>query len=412
MTSRFLFASAMKDLSRWWRDAPSILLWLGIPFLIGGLITIMMDGGDGNAPTGVLLVADQDDSLLSGLIVGAYSQDQLGDLISVRAVDVDEGDALMNAGEASAFLTLPEGFQDAFLNETPVTLTLKTNPSQTILPGIIEDVTEVLLDAGFYAQQLLGDEFARIQDSQSENVPDELFVAEVAVDIRNRIDSVAPKLFPPIIDLEIVEPPPAEPRPDIALLFLPGIVLMAILFSANSLANDYWLERDNGTLRRLVSAPGALLPFVAGKAMAVLMMVTFVAAITLLAGFLYHGISWWRFVPSLIWVAVGGVGLFAWFSALQMMFPNSKAANVLSLIVVFPLLMAGGSFFPLAALPDWIAAMGRLSPNGFVADRLTVEFTAAHAWAISARDWLVAFLIALSGLGVSSWRLKAGFARA
>ncbi len=411
MKAGFLLASATKDLSRWWRDAPAILIWLGIPFLIGGLITAMIDGGNGGSPTGVLLIADQDETLLSGLVAGAYSQDQLGELISVQQVSAEEGDALIDAGGASAFLTIPEGFQDAFLNDTPVTLTLKTNPSQTILPGIIEDVTEILLDVGFYAQQLLGDEIAKIQDGQTESVPDEVFVAEVAVDIQNRIDTIAPKLFPPVIDVEIVEPPPAEPQPDIALLFLPGIVMMAILFSANGLANDYWRERDSGTLRRLVSAPGVLFTFVAGKAVAALAIVGFVAGVTLLVGFAYHGISWGRFVPALIWVALSGVGLFAWFAAMQMLFTNSKAANVVSLIVVFPLLMAGGSFFPLAALPDWIAAIGRLSPNGFVADRLTVEFTASSAWAIPAKDWLVAVAIALSGLVVSTWRLQTGFAR-
>ncbi len=411
MNLAFLVASMRKDLARWRRDAPAILIWLGIPFLIGGLITAMIDSGGGASPSGILLIADQDETVLSGLVAGAYSQDQLGELISVQQVDAEQGEALINAGEASGFLTIPEGFQEAFLNDTPVTLTLKTNPSQTILPGIIEDVTEVLLDAGFYAQQLLGDEISKIQNADSDDVPDEVFVAEVAVDIQNRIDAIAPKLFPPVLEVEIVEPPPAEPQPDIALLFLPGIVMMAILFSANGLANDYWLERDSGTLRRLVTAPGVLFTFVAGKAAAALVIVAFVAGVTLLVGFAYHGIGWSRFPPALVWVALSGVGLFAWFAALQMLFSSSKAASVVSLIVVFPLLMAGGSFFPLAALPDWIAAIGRLSPNGFVADRLTMEFTAAGAWAIPARDWLVAAAITISGLAVSSWRLKTGFAR-
>ena len=129
----FLIASVTKDLARWARDRGAMLIWLGIPFLIGGLITSMMDGG-GGSPTGVLLVADEDNSFVSGFVVGAYSQDQLGDLIIVEPVTAEEGDARINAGEASAFLTIPEGFQDALLNESPVTLTLRTNPSQTVLP--------------------------------------------------------------------------------------------------------------------------------------------------------------------------------------------------------------------------------------------------------------------------------------
>lgn len=406
----FLFASVVKDLRRWMQDKTALLIWLGIPFLIGGLITSMMDGG-GGTPTGVLLIADQDDSLLSGFVVGAYSQDQLGGLLIVEQVSVEEGEARINDGDGSGFLTIPEGFQDAFLNETPVTLTLKTNPSQTILPGIIEDVTEILLDAGFYAQRLLGPEIKKIQDSDLSESPGDVFVADISVDIQNKVDAIMPKLSPLLFDIEIVEPPPQEPTPNMALLFLPGIVLMALLFSSNGLAADYWVERDKGTLRRLVSAPGALSQFVVGKAIAALIFMAGLAAITLCIGFIYHDVEWTKFVPSLLWVSLGGVGLYAWFAGLQMLFPNNRAANLITTILLFPLMMAGGSFFPLAALPDWIAAMGRLSPNGFVVDRLSGELTAASAWSIDARSWLTMLAVTASGLALSTWRLGSGFAR-
>ena len=406
----FLLASVKKDLSRWRQDKTALLIWLGIPFLIGGLITSMIDGGDGT-PTGLLLIADLDDSLLSGFVAGAYSQEQIGDLIVVEKVSVEEGEARINDGDASGFLIIPEGFQDAFLNETPVTLMLKTNPAQTILPGIIQDVTEILLDAGFYAQRLLGPEIQQIQNSDSINVPDDVFVSGIAVDIQNKMSSVGSKLSPPLLDVVIVEPPPAEPRPDMALLFLPGIILMAVMFSSNSLAADYWAEREKGMLRRLVSAPGVLSGFVAGKALAALAVIGFIAAITLAIGFVYHDVAWSKFPSSLLWVSFGGVGLFAWFAALQMMFANNRAANLVTTILLFPLMMAGGSFFPLAALPDWIAGIGRLSPNGFIVDRLSGELTAASAWSIEADSWLILLAMTLSGLAISTWRLRSGFAR-
>jgi ABC-type multidrug transport system permease subunit len=74
--------------------------------------------------------------------------------------------------------------------------------------------------------------------------------------------------------------------------------------------------------------------------------------------------------------------------------------------------MAGGSFFPLAVMPGWIAAIGRASPNGFMADRLTSEITAASAWSIDPASWAVVIIGALAGLSVCGWRLRAGFARA
>ncbi|GMR17387.1 MAG: hypothetical protein BMS9Abin32_479 [Gammaproteobacteria bacterium] len=292
----------------------------------------------------------------------------------------------------------------------PVTLTLRTNPAQTILPGIITNVTEVLLDAGFYAQQLFGDEISKIT-AATDGVPDDLFVSAVSVDINNKMQAVAPQLFPPVIEVEIVAPPPAEPRPPLALLFLPGIVLMGVMFAANGMANDYWTERERGTLRRLVTAPGRLGAFVTGKALAAAAVIAVVAGLTLAIGFLYHGIPWLKFPSSLVWIAVSGAALFSWFAALQMLFSSQKAASVVSMLIVFPLLMAGGSFFPLAVLPGWIAAIGRVSPNGFVADKLTTELTAAGAWTFGLDSWLIVVAAGLLGLGLSAWRLRSGFAQ-
>ncbi len=407
----FAFVSFRKDLARWWQDRTAILIWLGIPFLIGGLITSMVDSNDGGKPTGTLLIADLDDGLLGGVVAGAFGQGELGELIVVENVSVEEGTRRIEAGEASGFLTIPAGFTEAFINDTPVTLTLKTNPAQTILPGIIQDVTEILLDLGFYAQQLLGDELSQIMDADLDGSMSDLFVSDISVKIQNKIEAVAPKVFPPIIDIEIVEPPPAGPPLDIALLFLPGIVLMAALFTVNSLAADFWTERDAGTLRRLVSVPGQLGAFVAGKAMAAGTVVAFIVTVALVAGFFYHGVPWSKLPSSVTFATAAGIGLFAWFAGLQMLFPNQKAATLVTSILLFPLLMAGGSFFPLAALPEWMQAIGRMAPNGFVADRLTTELTSASAWSFDLESWLIVLAMIVSGFALCSWRLAAGFAR-
>jgi len=405
---RFALISFKKDLARWRQDVMSTLIWISIPLMIGGLITALM--GSDVKPHGVLLMVDQDESFLSELIAGAYSAGELGELISVEKTTLEEGTGRINDGDASGLLIIPEGFGDAFLNSEPVTLTLKTNPSQTILPGIITNVTEILLDAGFYAHQLFGDEIDLIKNLGDE--PSDAVVGAVAIAIQNKVESVAPHLFPPIIELEIVEPPPQEPTPPLALLFLPGIILMSVMFSANGIAGDWWREREQGTLRRLVFAPGQLGSFVAGKAMAAAVIIGLVGGLTLLVGFIYHGISWAKLPSSLVWISISGVALFSWFAALQMLFSNQKTASIISSMLLFPLLMAGGSFFPLAVMPGWIAAIGRASPNGFVAHRLTLEITAEGAWSIVVSDWLIVIGAAVAGLSICAWRLKSGFARA
>ena len=408
---QFAIASFRKDIARWRQDRNSFMIWLAIPLMIGGLLTLLTSGGGDGGPSGTLLIHDQDDSLVSGFVVSAFTQDQMGDLFVVRQVTHEEGLALMESGDASGFLSIPEGFQDAFLNETSITLPLKTNPSQVILPGIIENVTQLLLDAGFYLQALFGEELKKIQNNDDADEPTNAFVSGVAVDINEKMRTLGTSLSPLAFDLEIVEPPPEEPKPDIGLLFLPGIVLMALLFASQGVSSDYWKERETGTLRRLVSSPGLLNQFVLGKAFAAATVIGVICGITMVLGFLYHGIAWSKFLPSILFVVSAGIGFFAWFAALQMMFSTQKGASLLTTILLFPLMMLGGSFFPLDALPNWLAEIGRVSPNGFVADRFTTELTSATAWTYDIKSWSIVVAMTISGLAISSWRLKSGFAR-
>ena len=337
----------------------------------------------------------------------------MGELISVEKVSETEGSERIDAGEASGFLVIPEGFGNALLESEPLTLTLKTNPAQIILPGIITDVTEILLDAGFYINAFFGPEIQTIKGQIDANEsPDSLLVSNISVAISEKMEVAGTKLMPPAIDLDIVEPPPTDASSvPFALLYLPGIILMALMFSANGIAHDYWVEREQGTLRRLVFSPGRVTGFLIGKAVAAGVVITIVGGVTLVIGFLYHDIAWARLLPSLAWIGLSGIALFAWFGVLQMLAGTQRSATVVSSMFVFPLLMAGGSFFPFAALPGWIAAFGQKTPNGFMADRLTTEIIAETAWSIDAASWIIVAALAVAGLAVSGWRLHSGFAR-
>ena len=186
--------------------------------------------------------------------------------------------------------------------------------------------------------------------------------------------------------------------------FEPGNLpeIMNALFVTNPAIDD---TPDNLVIEVQLTA------FLAGKAVAAGLVVALTGGVALVIGFLYHDIAWVKLPSSLFWITASGVALFAWFGALQMLASTQRAANLLTSMLLFPLLMAGGSFFPFAALPDWIAAIGRRTPNGFVVDRLSTELTANAAWTIDPQSWLIITLMAASGLAICAWRLRTGFAQ-
>ncbi|NNE44653.1 MAG: ABC transporter permease [Gemmatimonadetes bacterium] len=407
----FAWSTARKDWRRQLRDPAGLAMWIGLPLLVGLLMTLVSGGKDGPEPQAYLLVADQDDSLLSGFLLGALSQDAAGGIITAESVTEEEGRARIARGDGDAFLLIPEGFADALLREEPVTLELVKNPAQSILPEIIDEVLSFLPDAAFYLQRVLGDELRDIADAvegdgadgdgTDEGTPEveDAFVSDVAVRINRTVNRIESTLFPPVIQLEVTTgemddaagadgdaadaatgaaAPDAESddAPSIALLFLPGLLFMSMLFMAQGLSQDLWKERSLTTLRRVAVAPRPITTFFAGKVLGAAGLMTLVATIAMTVAFFYFELPF-RILPlAVAWAVFSGLLLFVILSVIVLHASSEKAAGILSTALIFPLMMIGGSFFPFEVMPEGMAAIGRLTPNGWALTQLKDILTA------------------------------------
>ena len=118
---RFIVATALKDLRRRLADPAALVFWLGIPLVVGSMIALIQ--GDGGAPKAHLMVADLDETFVSGLVAGAGGQEGAAQFMEIEQVELDEGRERIDAGDGSALLILPEGFGDAVLKESLAKLT-------------------------------------------------------------------------------------------------------------------------------------------------------------------------------------------------------------------------------------------------------------------------------------------------
>ncbi len=368
-----LFATVIKDLLRFARDPAALAMWLGIPLVVGGLLVMAVGGMDGPAPTVHLLVADEDDSFGSRLLLGMLEQQRSESAVHGEQVDLAEGRQRLDAGDASALLIIPKGFAEAVFREEPTTLELVTNPAQRIGPGIVEELLELLQEAVFYAHRLIGPDIREIVeavDRGDDDVSNET-VARWSISIYQATQRLDHYLSPPVIELETATPQPSSPPKasastvPVSFYFLPGMLLMGLLFAAQGLSDDVWKERESGTLRRIVSTPLGISRFLVGKVAACSVILAGLASIVLAAGFWYFELPWQRLPLALLWSVGTGVMLTGIMLPVQVFASSHRGASVLSFLVVFPLMMLGGSMFPLEAMPGWLAAIGRFTPNGW-----------------------------------------------
>jgi ABC-type Na+ efflux pump permease subunit len=375
----FVWSTAAKDLKRHARDAAGLLAWIGLPLVIGALITSIAGGGEGPKPRAHVLVADLDDSFVSNLLVGALSQDAAGGFIQAEEVEEAEGRARMEDGEATALLVIPDGFARAWLSEEPITLELVTNPSQRILPGIVEEGLGILADGTFYLHRLIGEDlraFAQGPDS-GDTFPDER-IAEAAVTVNRIVDRVADRLSPPAIELATApltvkgagEEAASGDPPSFALLFVPGLLVMSLLMMAQGMSGDLWKEREQRTLRRVAASPRSITAFLAGKLLAGGAVMALVSSVALAAAYGYFAIPFATLPFAVLWTVFSGATLTALMAAFQLWASSRRAANVVTMLLTFPLLMVGGSFFPFETMPEGMAAIGRFTPNGWALEQL------------------------------------------
>ncbi len=409
---RFVLLTAWKDLRRRLADWPALALWLGIPILIGVIMSLAF-GRERPAPQVHVLVADEDASFFGRLLEGASSSEPAGGLLRIERVpSAEEGRRRMQAGEASALLILPPGLTDAVLHDRPATLVLVTNPAQRILPEIARTGAEVLVEGVFYVQALFGDAIRAFTESRPPGGRTfaDADVAALAGAVNRTLRQLESVAFPPVLGLEMASDGSPARSTDFASLFLPTMLFMSLLFVSGGFGGDLWEERRFGTLRRAVALPHPPAAFLGGKLLAGALFVAVVSAAGLGVAVVATGVPVGRLPGALLWCTFSGAVLVCLFSVLQFTASTERGANVVTTMVTFPLMMIGGTFFPFETMPVWMAAVGRLTPNG----QGVVHLRALLSGSVDGRELAVAVvamgLPALAAFLLSARLLRGRFA--
>lgn len=403
---RLLIASFRKDARRALRDPFALALWLGIPFSILLVMNLAFGGraSSGPRPQGVILIADQDETLLSGAVSSAFSQGPLGEMFKPEKTTEPDGRARMAKGEASALIIVPKGFQSAVLDNRPAVVRLVKNPSQSIMPEIAGQSLDMLAEAVHYMHVVAGDELKMISSQTGQ--PSDNDVVKTSLAFNATVKRLRQYVDPLLLELEIKQPPKKEeskPFNMFASMF-PGIVFMSILFLGRGSSDDIWDELRWATLRRAQSAGLPVTALIGGKMLAAMLTAALVTGLALVLGWLFAGITVANWPAALGWLTAGAAVWYLAMLILQILAGARERGEIFTSLVVFPSMMIGGSMFSFDMMPESIAAIGKLTPLGWMVARF-VSIMGGAAPAASVLAWLGVMATAAAVLFMLSARL-------
>jgi ABC-type multidrug transport system permease subunit len=360
------------------RKPGSILLWLSIPFVFMTIYTLVFGNSDA-PPRARLAVVDQDSSLVSGLVKGAFGQGAVAGLVEVvEASDVAAVEGMFAAETASAALVIPDGFGGRLLRMEPDSLTLYKNPRHTIMPQIAEGVVGAMATVGNGLIGQFAGPMQRVRasiDAGAEPTADE--VAEIS-----RAFFLAGKSARGLSALQKIDVSVVKEKDDreeagfnMAAMFFPGLIMFGLLSVSLHLEHRLLLDRTRRVTHRLVTAPIAPWSVALQQRLYTASFVYVVGVLSALIGGLI-----WRIPPRGLVVAnfitIALVLFVSGFNGVLFSASNSvRAVSAISSIAMTFLAILGGGFFPAEFTPPAFQAVVKFFPTGMANLGLTHALT-------------------------------------
>jgi ABC-2 type transport system permease protein len=183
---------------------------------------------------------------------------------------------------------------------------------------------------------------------------------------------------------------------------LPGIIIMAVLFTAIQSAIGIIWDREFGFLKEVLVAPISRSSIVIGKALGGTTLSVIQGAIVLLLAPVMHIHLtlriWAEALAIMAWVSFGLSSLGIVIAARMKSFEGFGA--VMNFIVM-PLFLLSGALFPLKGLPTWLYWLVRLNPVSYGVDLLRVSLLRTAQYAVSTSIFVLsAFAVSMIALAV------------
>ena len=269
-----------------------------------------------------------------------------------------------------------------------------------MMPRVVREVASANVSAANYVQQIAASRTAPADDLTA-------FARNAMFSTRG----VAAYLDPPRIRLKTTETgnPRAYGRTVSEMLF-PGIVLLVILMMSAGMSIEIWKEAGAGAVRRVTAGGCSLSAFLAGKLAATAVLLAAAILLTFGAARVTFDVPMRASLLAIAWSCACGLVVYCGLLLVQLWLATERAATTVNGMVMVPLAMLGGSFFPMEAMPESFANFARMTPNGWMLVQLRAILTGPVAAADLARNFAALAAAGALLFALARWRMERRFA--
>lgn len=345
-------------------DRGALLYLLLTPILMTMLLGTVFGGGNDGAfvpPAVPFTLVNHDGGKLGATFEELFATNAGLREVVVATVVMDEAAAraeVDEGGAACCVVVVPAGFSDAVVAGEPASVTVYSDPTQSISASLVEGVVQ-----GVVAEMQAGTTATRVTIEQMARSGRVRSVQEGEA-VAARLNSEAGNIGP-LVTIQSFDAQGAEAEFNVLSVIAPGIALLFLAFGTVQGARSILSEEEIGTLARLNTTPTSALSIMVGKLMGIFLVGMLQFAALMLGSSLLFGIRW----GDPLAVAVLSVVLVIAFTCLGLLLAvlakSEGQANSLGTIVSLVFALLGGAFVQRNAFPGWLQTIGLVTPNAW-----------------------------------------------
>lgn len=341
----------------------TLILSIIMPLLFTYVLAQTMPGGqEATAPESwPLWVADEDGTVWSKRLLEALAAEEM---LAVIPHEADEALTAVSDDEIAAALIISEGFGAAIETGEQAKIRFIQNTRQLPTSQILQEGTQAALNrlsgplaAADYSVQVAERASVLTGDTAEQQIywqsafalASQNWAEETAVTVRTQ---AATRLA-----AETAVPGGASQSS-------PGMLVMYALFFTFGGGASLLVERDQGTLRRLLVMPMSKSTILAGKLSGIFAGALIQMGIMVAAGQFLFGVNWGQSPGALVLMLVAygfmGTSLGLMVAALVRTVAQANAAGT---VTVMALASLGGAWWPIEIVPEWMQKVAAVVPT-------------------------------------------------
>jgi ABC-2 type transport system permease protein len=375
---------ALKDLKIAFRDRSALAMMLLAPFALtlamGFAFGAFSEGGTVTLTNIPLQIVNNDEGDFGSRLVELFNSEELGDLLApLVSESAQEARSAVDNDQAAAAVIIPPGFSESIMPSTVPTgfqsnraadrhsseIEVYANPTRPISVGVIRSVIDRFINI-FWTGSAAGEITVAQMLRQGFLLPDQAQTVGLQIGMDSGQAAAQAAAQNSLINLAVEQSSPeSQSGYDWKGYLVPSMAILFLMFTVAAGGRSILVERQAGTLPRLLISPSRTVNIIGGKALGIFFIGLAQMVILLAANSLLFRMAWSDIFALILLTIALVMAASGWGVLLAALSRTPAQASNAGTVIALVFAASSGNFVARENLPEWLRNASYISPNAW-----------------------------------------------